>query len=197
MLEFLKNYTGEIKVNDNIIQNTDIQKVLDSLIGKITINLIPKKQKETKQTKNSFTLKQPAVLNKSQVLYDILVKPWMTQKSSKDFNFMLNWNNDTPMPMRRMRGSINKETPGMYNMTLRGVPSTTGVCSVCGKTLTNPISRLYGIGPECMEKTGIFSDIPIEKAKERLNEINKRIENIVWTGWIAKSAIMNMEEIKE
>lgn len=29
-----------------------------------------------------------------------------------------------------------------------------GVCGVCGKTLTNEISRAYGIGPVCRERTG-------------------------------------------
>lgn len=194
MLEFLKNYTGEIRVNNTVIENSSIVKVLDTLTGKINIQLTPVMQNK-KEERNSFTLQQKAVVDKSKILYDILVKPWMTQKSTNSFNFMLNWNNDVPMPMRKMRGNINKETNGMYNMTLQGVPTTTGVCSVCGKTLTNPISRLYGIGPECMQKVGVFADIPIEEAESRLEEINNRIKDITWTGWIAKSAIMQMEEV--
>ena len=192
MLEFLKNYTGSITVNDNVIRNEDISTVLDSLEGSIKIKLSPKES----SIKNSFTLQKDAVVDKSSLSYYIFVKPWMTQKSSSNFNFMLTWNNDVPMPLRVMQGKINKETPGMYNMSLYGIPTKTGTCSVCGRTLTNPISRLYGIGPECMNKVGIFSDITIEEAKDRLEEINNRIINIKWTGWIAKSAILEMTEVK-
>ena len=195
MLEFLRNYTGSITVNDGIVENKDISKVLDSLEGNIKIKLTPT-QKEQK-VKNSFTLREDAVVDKCSLSYNILVKPWMTQKSTPGFNFMLTWNNDIPMPLRIMSGKINKETPGMYNMSLHGIPTKTGTCSVCGRTLTNPISRLYGIGPECMNKVGIFSDITIEEAKDKLEEINNRIINIKWTGWIAKSAILEMMEVKE
>lgn len=193
MLEFLRNYTGEIEVNGEIIQNQNIAQVLDALTGSIQIHLKPA---ENARVRNAFTLKQEAVRDETKVQYNVLVKPWMTQKSSGTFNFMMTWNNDVPMPLRFMRGNINKETQGMFNMTLHGVAQKTNMCSVCGRTLTNPISRLYGIGPECMQKVGIFADISMEEAEQKLDEINKRIESLTWTGWIAKSAVMEMVEVK-
>lgn len=193
MLEFLRNYTGEIEVNGEIIQNQNIAQVLDALTGNIQIHLKPA---ENVRVRNAFTLKQEAVRDETKVQYNVLVKPWMTQKSNGTFNFMMTWNNDVPMPLRFMRGNVNKETQGMFNMTLHGVAQKTNMCSVCGRTLTNPISRLYGIGPECMQKVGIFADISMEEAEQKLNEINKRIESLTWTGWIAKSAVMEMVEVK-
>lgn len=193
MLEFLRNYTGEIEVNGETIQNQNIAQVLDNLTGNIQIHLKPA---ENARVRNAFTLKQEAVRDETKVQYNVLVKPWMTQKSNGTFNFMMTWNNDVPMPLRFMRGNINKETQGMFNMTLHGVAQKTNMCSVCGRTLTNPISRLFGIGPECMQKVGVFADISMEEAEQKLNEINKRIESLTWTGWIAKSAVMEMVEVK-
>lgn len=193
MLEFLRNYTGEIEVNGETIQNQNIAQVLDNLTGNIQIHLKPT---ENARVRNAFTLKQEAVRDKTKVQYNVLVKPWMTQKSNGTFNFMMTWNNDVPMPLRFMCGNINKETQGMFNMTLHGVAQKTNMCSVCGRTLTNPISRLFGIGPECMQKVGVFADISIEEAEQKLDEINKRIESLTWTGWIAKSAVMEMVEVK-
>lgn len=193
MLEFLRNYTGEIEVNGETIQNQNITQVLDNLTGNIQIHLKPA---ENARVRNAFTLKQEAVRDETKVQYNVLVKPWMTQKSNGTFNFMMTWNNDVPMPLRFMRGNINKETQGMFNMTLHGVAQKTNMCSVCGRTLTNPISRLFGIGPECMQKVGVFADISMEEAEQKLNEINKRIESLTWTGWIAKSAVMEMVEVK-
>lgn len=193
MLEFLRNYTGEIEVNGETIQNQNIAQVLDALTGSIQIHLKPA---ENVRVRNAFTLKQEAVRDETKVQYNVLVKPWMTQKSNGTFNFMMTWNNDVPMPLRFMRGNVNKETQGMFNMTLHGVAQKTNMCSVCGRTLTNPISRLFGIGPECMQKVGVFADISMEEAEQKLNEINKRIESLTWTGWIAKSAVMEMVEVK-
>ena len=193
MLEFLRNYTGEIEVNGETIQNQNIAQVLDNLTGNIQIHLKPI---ENARVRNAFTLKQDAVRDETKVQYNVLVKPWMTQKSNGTFNFMMTWNNDVPMPLRFMRGNVNKETQGMFNMTLHGVAQKTNTCSVCGRTLTNPISRLFGIGPECMQKVGVFADISIEEAEQKLDEINKRIESLTWTGWIAKSAVMEMVEVK-
>lgn len=122
--------------------------------------------------------------------YRITVKQYMTQKSSPAFDFMAKWNNDNPMPMRTMVGHIIKQTPGMVQMELRGKASDAEVyCMRCGRKLTNPISKRYGIGPECLTKLGFIC------GPEDVDTINNNIEEITWTGWIIKSAITEQEEI--
>ena len=88
--------------------------------------------------------------------YKITVKKYMTEPSTVNFDFQDKWNNGKPMPLCIMQGKVTKETRGMYYMSLEGKAERTSRCLVCGKTLTNPISKLYGIGPECSEKVGLI-----------------------------------------
>lgn len=123
--------------------------------------------------------------------YKITVKQYMTRKASPDFDFMVKWNNDNPMPLRIMTGTVEKETKGMVYMKLHGVGEKTITCMRCGKELTNPISRLYGVGPECIHKIPMFANINIEEAERIRDELVK----VTWEGWIIKSAIITKEEI--
>ena len=99
------------------------------------------------------------------------------------------------MPLCIMQGEVIKETRGMFQMNLQGKAEPTSKCLVCGKTLTNPISKLYGIGPECSEKVGLIRIESEEEAKEKLKHIMEQIDDIAWTGWVIKSAIKEWEEI--
>lgn len=118
----------------------------------------------------------------------IKVKTYMTKKATADFDFMSRWNNDIPMPMRVMRGKQIKETRGMAYYSLHGFAKKTINCICCGKELTNPISRAYGIGPICLSKIGIHRDI------DDVDNIIEDLEEITWDGWIIKSAIEYIEE---
>ena len=80
-------------------------------------------------------------------------------------------------------------------MNLQGKAEPTSKCLVCGKTLTNPISKLYGIGSECSEKIGLIRIESEEEAKEKLKCIMEQIDDITWTGFVIKSAIKEWEEI--
>ena len=80
-------------------------------------------------------------------------------------------------------------------MDLQGKAEPTSRCLVCGKTLTNPISKLYGIGPECSDKVGIIRIESEEEAKEKLKHIMEQIDDITWTGWVIKSAIKEWEVV--
>ena len=113
----------------------------------------------------------------------------MTQKATPDFDFMAKWNNDNPMPLRTMIGTAEKETRGMIYMKLHGFAKPTITCACCGKELTNPISRHYGIGPICLSKLGIARDI------EDVSGISEELVNITWEGWIIKSAIIEQEAV--
>ena len=127
----------------------------------------------------------------------IKVKAYMTKKSSPDFDFMLKCNNDNPMPFRIMVGDVIKETAGMVYMKLHAdiTSKKTAVCMKCGRTITNPVSMYFGLGPECGQHnyTNPFeSEEELEKAvKAYRQELNK----ITWEGWIIKSAIEESEEL--
>ena len=127
--------------------------------------------------------------------YKITVKKYMTEPSTVNFDFQDKWNNGKPMPLSIMQGEVIKETRGMYYMNLQGKAEPTSKCLVCGKTLTNPISKLYGIGPECSEKVGLIRIESEEEAKEKLKDIMKQIDDISWSGWVIKSSIKEWEEI--
>lgn len=51
-------------------------------------------------------------------MYKVVVKEYMTQKSTPDFDFMAKWNANVPMPRTVMFGDILNETKGMYFMAL-------------------------------------------------------------------------------
>lgn len=127
--------------------------------------------------------------------YKITVKKYMTEPTTANFDFQDKWNNGKPMPLCIMQGEVMKETRGMYYMNLQGKAEPTSKCLVCGKTLTNSISKLYGIGPECSEKVGLIRIESEEEAKEKLKHIMEQIDDITWTGWVIKSAIKEWEEI--
>ena len=103
---------------------------------------------------------------------------------------MAKFNNDNPMPLRTMQGTIEKETRGMVYMKLHGVGREEIHCMRCGRSLTNPISRHYGIGPECMQKVG-FVGIGIEE----VDLIKEKLQEVTWEGWIIKSAITDQREV--
>ena len=119
----------------------------------------------------------------------------MTEPATSTFDFQDKWNNGNPMPLCIMQGEVIKETRGMYYMNLQGKAEPTSRCLVCGKTLTNPISKLYGIGPECSEKVGLIRIESEEEAKEKLKDIMEQIDDISWIGWVIKSAIKEWEGI--
>nr|DAV62644.1 MAG TPA: hypothetical protein [Caudoviricetes sp.] len=127
--------------------------------------------------------------------YKITVKKYMTEPATVNFDFQDKWNNGKPMPLCIMQGEVIKETRGMYYMSLQGKAEPTSKCLVCGKTLTNPISKLYGIGPECSEKVGIIRVESEEETREKWNQLVQQIGDIKWTGWVIKSAIKEWEMI--
>lgn len=127
--------------------------------------------------------------------YVIKVRQWMTKPASPDFDFMAKWNNNVPMPMRVMRGRVLKETRGMVYMDLRAEPHKTDYCMRCGRALTHPVSRLYGIGPECGGHYHINPFNTEEELKAALDEVRQKLDAVRWRGWIAKSGIEQALEV--
>lgn len=116
--------------------------------------------------------------------HTITVKAYMTREACPEFDFMAKFNNNIPMPLRTMTGTIEKETKGMYYMKLHGQGLRTITCLRCGRELTNPISRHHGIGPECIQKLGMCYSVT------DVDEIKEALTNIKWEGYVIKSAIL-------
>ena len=128
--------------------------------------------------------------------YIVKVKLWMTQPTSNaGFDFMYHWNKNIPMPMRVMRGRVLSETRGMVYMELRACPLKTDYCMKCGKPLTHPVSRLYGLGPECGGHFHINPFNTEEELQNAIQEVRQKLNNITWTGWIAKSGVEYATEV--
>ena len=179
MLNMIKNWQGSVIIHDKEYKSIkDAESVFKSFSDDIHIIL-----KSNQKKANTSVLD----VSERDIEYEIEVKTYMTRKATADFDFMLKWNNDNPMPMRIMQGTIEKETRGMYYMKLHGLARPTITCYCCGKELTNPISRHYGIGPICLSKLGIDRDI------EDVDNIREELVNIEWEGWVIRSSILKKE----
>jgi len=190
MLTMLQNWQGAVEING--VEYDSIKDATNAFKRKTDeIHIILKsnhKNANMSVTDVSNDASNDALERETE--YQITVKPYMTKKSSVDFDFMLKWNNDVPMPMRIMQGTVEKETRGMVYMKLHGLAKPTITCYCCGKELTNPISRHYGIGPICLGKLGITRDI------DDVENIRDELVNIEWEGWVIRSSILKKEIVE-
>lgn len=190
MITMLKEWKGAVEVNNERYDNiTAVILRNKPLSGQICIKLYPQALQSEFTASKSVT---DGNKEETSTQYRVTVRQYMTKptENGSDFDFMLKWNNNVPMPLRTMVGTVEKETKGMYKMHLKGFGEQTCTCMRCGKELKNPVSRYYGIGPECMAKLGLVREIDdVEGIKEDLQEVE-------WTGWVIKSAITEMEEVK-
>lgn len=128
--------------------------------------------------------------------YIVSVKAWMTKKTTDpSFDFMSQWNKNIPMPLRVMRGRVLSETRGMVYMELKACPMKTDYCMKCGKPLTHPVSRLYGLGPECGGHYHINPFNTEEELQEAIQEVRERLNSVTWSGWIARSGVEYATEV--
>ena len=181
MLEkLLKDWKGEILINDSVVNasNFDFNTLSDDTHIILHANV-----------KNALQNVVDGLNNVTQ--YRVTVKKYMTQKSTPGFDFMTKWNNDNPMPLVTMVGTVEKETKGMVYMKLHGQAEPVVRCMRCGRTLTNPVSQLYGIGPECITKVPFIMDLDVND----VDGIKKKLVDVVWEGWVIKSAITEREEL--
>ena len=158
------------------------------------IVLQPKQKEEVNNTVQPIYHNDTATEMKVGNIYTITVKQYMTKPGTASFDFMQKWNNNIPMPLVTMTGKAIKETRGMVYMELAGKVTSTSTCMCCGKPLTNPISMLYGIGPECGKHFYINPFDTEEELKDSLKELKNKISEIKWTGWVIKSAIKEFKE---
>ena len=185
MLALLKGWQGSVEINGTMYDDmSSAIKAFKPTKGEVHIRLVPQgKKSETADSSNA--IQQVDALGELKVT----VKQYMTKPASPEFDFMAKWNNNKPMPLRTMVGKVIKETRGMVYMQLHGYGMETICCMRCGRDLTHPVSRHYGIGPECRQKIGMFCDI------EDIDGNKEELVKITWEGWIIKSAILTQEEI--
>jgi hypothetical protein len=186
VLNLLKDYKGAVEVNGQSFDSLDSAlKGLKNFDGQLTIVL--NKGAGERVSRASQRVEEVA----GDKIYRIKVRQYMTRPSTPEFDFHDKWNNGNPMPMRIMVGRKLKETKGMVRMELWGeiTEEITTHCMRCGRTLTNPVSKYFGIGPECGNHgyNNPFDDE--EELKRAVKEVDKQLREIKWTGWVIKSAI--------
>ena len=130
MLEQLKGWRGSVSINDT--DYSSFPSDLSDFEGDIHIKLYPEGKKSLKLSPMKSTEVESAN-DSTGTEIKISVKAYMTRKASPEFDFMAKWNNDNPMPLRTMFGTIEKETPGMYYMKLHGMGVETIRCLRCGR----------------------------------------------------------------
>ena len=187
MLSLLKDIKGEVVINDVKYKNIqDAIKRFKSNGDTITIQL--SSNRENAQKTQSHAL---------QSVKKITVKQYMTRQATPDFDFMKTWNNDVPMPLRTMIGTVEKETRGMVYMKLHGdiTEEKTLHCLKCGRPITNPVSQYFGMGPECGCHNYINPFFNEEELRKAVSEYRGKLKNMTWEGWIIKSAIIQEEEV--
>lgn len=128
----------------------------------------------------------------------IVVKPYMTKEATPEFDFMEKFNNNVPMPLVSMVGTIEKETRGMYYMNLHGDTDGKPVerCMRCGRVITHPVSRFFGLGIECGGHNYRNPFATEEELNKAVDDYRKNVlQKMTWSGWVIKSAIKEMVDL--
>ena len=192
MINALRSWKGSLEVNGTFFESFEAFKASNfAFTEEIHIKLYPQGKKAHRAQDNA--VKQEDIQSPETI---ITVKSYMTKKSCPEFDFMANWNNDIPMPLRTMVGTKVKETPGMVYMKLHGdiLAEVTETCMCCGKPITNPVSKYFGMGPKCGKHNYINPFETAEELKAAVASYREQLINVKWEGWIIKSAILSQEE---
>lgn len=188
MLTLLKSWKGAVEIDDKKYATIqDAQNDFKSVSNTVHIKLYSASEKR------SETHLDASESDKQE--YRITVKRYMTETASPGFDFMAKWNDNNPMPLKTMIGTVDKETRGMVHMTLHGDIYAEKICTCmkCGRRLTNSVSQFFGIGPECGGHNYVHPFNSDDELHEAVAEYRKQLQNITWSGWIIKSAITDQE----
>ena len=191
MLTLLKNWKGPVEINGTLYDSINAVNLADiKTLGEINIKLL-----HTEKIENKGNTSENRAIDVTE--YQITVKRYMTQKASATFDFMEKWNNNIPMPLRTMVGTVEKETRGMVYMKLHGdiIEERVCTCMKCGRVLINPVSQYFGIGPECGGHNYVHPFNTDEELKAAVDAYKKQLRNIKWEGWVIKSAITERKEV--
>ena len=189
MLELLKSWKGAVEIDGTKYE--DIGHALNAcktLSNVSSIKLYAHTYRSTQRITDALNSKSE---------YRVTVKQYMTKEASPEFDFMAKWNNNNPMPLRTMIGTVEKETRGMVYMKLHGDIYAEKICTCmkCGRPLTNPVSQFFGIGPECGGHNYVNPFDSEEELRAAVDAYRKQLQKVAWEGWIIKSAIIEKVEI--
>lgn len=189
VLSWLKDWNGVIEINGTTYENYSAIPSDLVLTDNMVIVLHGKQNVSERQRMND---------SDDNIQYVLTVKQYMTKKATPEFDFMAKWNHDEPMPLRTMVGTKVKETRGMVYMKLRGdiVSDQVQFCMKCGKPITNPVSKFFGMGPECGGHNYVNPFNTRKELEEAVNAYRKKLNDVTWEGWIIRSAITSWEEYK-
>ena len=192
------SYKGSVIINEQEYSSMEnATKALAGMVGQATIILNPTTKKSVNNEVANATI-ESVVEDINDPIYRIKVRQYMIKPSSAGFDFHDKWNKGIPMPMRIMVGRILKETKGMVQMELWGeiLEEQASVCMKCGKALANPVSKYFGIGPECGGHNYTNPFETEEELRAAVKEVNEQLMERKWTGWIIKSAIEEQEVVR-
>ena len=195
MESVLKAITRPMKIGgvDCTDVNAFIQSIADGEIVEVEMSAVKVQNQEIKpQSQIRAITANDMRVNRT---YIIKVRQYMTKESSPDFDFQSKWNGNVPMPFRIMQGRVLKETRGMLMMECIAVPLKTDICMRCGRPLTHPVSRLYGVGPECGGHAHINPFDTEDELYAALDSVKEKLAQIKWRGWVIKTAIEDCQEV--
>lgn len=191
MINMLAGWQGKVQVNGTVYDSIDAFRTSNKPISNDMHIVLYSNRKKAVNDGGTLATKP---------VYRVTVKQYMTKATEpgSTFTFMRDKNNNVPMPLRIMTGTVEKETPGMYYMKLHGDiwAEKISTCMCCGKRLTNPVSQYFGIGPECGNHGYVNPFDSEEELKEAVAAYRKRLQETTWEGWVIKSAITNLEEVE-
>lgn len=187
----LKGYKGDIEINGTSYKSVDDAiKRFKSGSDTITIKLShSREEREKTQISQSQSVSEKK----------ITVKKYMTMPATPEFDFMAKWNNNNPMPLRTMIGTVEKETRGMVYMKLHGdiTEEKTQYCLKCGRPITNPVSQYFGMGPECGGHNYVNPFYNDEELRAAVRSYREQLRNLIWEGWVIRSAIIEEEDVND
>lgn len=93
---------------------------------------------------------------------------------------------------------VRRETLKAYLVDIEFYSGIVSTCGVCGRALTNDISRMTGIGPICADRLNMPRPT-IETAKEFMKSLDEKFKQIgqFESIWIAKSQIKKVHELSD
>lgn len=159
----LMNWDKPIMVNDKTFKNSsEAYEAFKNYEGRleIKINYKPEKNEGTQTPQTKYK-------DGSHTTHHVYIPQWLAKR------------NNCPTVLK---GQIERETEKAIYFKGVGLIDNPVNCSVCGRDLTNEISRQLGVGPICAERMfGIGFDRP--------KDLKQVMEEKTFTLWLPKSQI--------